>query len=167
MVDFRVVMQKDDTRRWGVTGIIAKCGAKGGIISNFVDRGFALPFWDCLSNLFMMTEKQVYAYYRDICGVCAYLCEALDRTGGNYGDVGIDAAIDKSGKVWLFEVNKRHDHRLPRYINDLQFYYAVKSNPIKYSVSLSGFSLQGESQIPVPEAYPRTRPPADRSTGTG
>ena len=141
MVDFRVVMQKDDTERWGVTGILAKCGAKDGVSSNFREHGFALPFSECMSRLFKMSDSQAFIRYREIADACMYLCQALDRTGQNYGDVGVDVALDRTGKVWLLEVNKRHDHFLPRYINDLQFYYAVKNNPIKYCVALSGFTL--------------------------
>ena len=65
----------------------------------------------------------------------------LDLRKGNYGDLGFDVMIDEQLKIWILEVNKRHYHSVPLWINDVQTYYEVKAKPIKYATALAGFEV--------------------------
>jgi hypothetical protein len=72
---------------------------------------------------------------------CIKACEVLDLTGGYYGDVGIDLAIDTSFNMWILEVNTIPLDELLLYIGDEDSYNAVHLNRIKYLTALSGFNL--------------------------
>ncbi len=140
--DFRIIMQKDDTLNWQCTGIVISMGASGGICSNY-KQGLSrfLSFEDFFSTFLSLSQEDIYRKKEEVVRVCKKVCKVLDLEMGNYGDVGIDIGIDRSLKLWIFEVNERHDHSMPILINDYQAYLAVKSNPVKYATALSGFSL--------------------------
>lgn len=137
--DFRVIMQKDHTRLWNCTGIISRLGRKGGISSNYEAAGYALSFEENMSRILNCDKEFVFKKRQEVIHLCKRICELLDSTEENYGDLGIDVAIDENLKVWIFEINKRHFHTMPLAINDTQMYYEVKNNPIKYALALSGF----------------------------
>lgn len=137
----RVIMQKDDTTKWNCTGIIAYMGKAGGICTIYPSGWYGLSFSKFIkkfipNNIQISTEIE-----KGVIDACYMTCEMLDTTGGNYGDVGIDVIIDENFKIWILEVNKRHNQRTPLAINNIQMFNNVKLNPIKYAVRLSGFKI--------------------------
>lgn len=137
-MDFRVIMQKDHTKKWNCTGIIACIGIAGSICSNW---GYELTFETALTKHFNFSQEALFKKRQEIVGICKKVCEALEMDGENYGDLGIDVLIDKKFKVWVLEANKRHYHTVPLWINDMQMFYNVKANPVKYAAALSGFDV--------------------------
>jgi hypothetical protein len=137
-LDFRVIMQKDHTRIWSCTGIIGFVGGRGDICTNW---GFTSTFENTLKKHFNFTQEVMFRKKQEIISYCKNVCEMLDFRGGNYGDLGFDVMIDEKLKVWILEVNKRHYHSTPLWINDTQTYYEVKSKPIKYAAALAGFTV--------------------------
>lgn len=138
-LDFRVIMQKDHTKLWNCTGIIASFGMKGGICSNYEDFGYSLSFEKALTKILDCDKEFIFKKRQEVIRNCKIICEFLDLTKENYGDLGIDVAIDVDLNVWILEINKRHYHTMPLSINDVQMYNDVKTNPIKYALALSGF----------------------------
>jgi hypothetical protein len=138
--DFRVIMQKDNTLKWQCTGIVVSMGEPGGICSNYPDSRY-LSYEDFSSKYLSLSKKEVSQKKQEIISLSKKVCEVLDLEMGNYGDVGIDIGLDWSLKPWIFEVNQKHFHTMPLFINDYKTYLDVKRNPIKYATSLSGFDL--------------------------
>ncbi|QGU95878.1 hypothetical protein GOM49_12955 [Clostridium bovifaecis] len=139
--DFRVIMQKDNTLKWRCTGIICRIGKENGICSNFRSYGYAVTFEELFEKLKLLNQKEIFKKRQELVNVCMKFCKILDSTDDNYGDLGIDAIIDEDLKIWIIEINKRQDHRIPLSIKDEQMYLATKNTPIKYAVGLSGFEL--------------------------
>lgn len=140
--DFRVIMQKDQTLKWKCTAIISHFGTPGGMSSIYRENGYSLSFEKfCSKVLPNLRKSEVFIKKEEIIRVCKKACEMLDESGGNYGDLGIDVVLDENLKVWIIEINKRHDHLVALALNDHQIYYSVKNNPIKYALGLSGFSF--------------------------
>lgn len=137
-IDFRVIMQKDHTLKWVCPGIIAFVGNPGEICSNW---GYESTFEDLFSKYFNFSQEEIFKKKQEVISICRNICEILDLSYENYGDLGFDVLIDKSLKVWVLETNKRHYHTVPLWINDVQTFYAVKSNPIKYAAAISGFDV--------------------------
>jgi hypothetical protein len=136
--DFRVIMQKDHDLEWKNTGIYAFLGKRGGICSNW---GFQSTFEEVFSKYLNLSQAEIFKKKQEVIAACKNICSILDMTGENYGDLGFDALIDESQKVWILETNKRHYHVVPLWINDYQTFYEVKSNPIKYATALGGFKV--------------------------
>lgn len=137
-MDFRVIMQKDNTLGWSCTGIIALIGARGDICTNW---GSTSTFDDILYEAFNFSQKEIFKKKREVIAACKCVCEILDLTGDNYGDLGFDVMIDEKLRVWVFEANKRHYHTVPLWVNDVQTFYNTKSNPIKYAAALAGYQV--------------------------
>lgn len=141
-IDFRVNMQKDYTMKWNCTGIIGCIGIQGGIHSNYTEDGEYLPFEDFLVNELALGNVRASRKKDEIIELCKKVCQVLDETGENYGDLGIDVGLDQSLKPWIFEANKTQFYSLPLMLNDFEAYYAARTNPVKYAAALSGFNVQ-------------------------
>ena len=138
-IDFRVIMQKDHTKLWNCTGIVSSFGMRRGTCSNYQDFGYGLSFEKALARMPDCDDEFVFKKRQEVIRICKTVCELLDLTEENYGDFGIDVALDVDFNVWVLEINKRHYHTVPLTIDDVQMYYDVKTNPIKYALALSGF----------------------------
>ena len=138
--DFRVILQKDDHCRWQCSGIIARFGQQGSIASNFTAAGFAMGGHAALARALQMNEQEAFCKEQEIVRVCRKACQALDVCGGHYGDLGIDVVLDASGHVWILEINKLHDHRMPLYaLRDWNMYRRVVTTPLLYAKKVAGF----------------------------
>ena len=132
-VDYRVILQKDGTGHWQCTGIIARFGNTNAISSNFKANGFAMEGTLALMTQFGYDELTAFKKYQEIISICTKMACSVDEIAGSYADLGIDTGIDKDGKVWVIEMNKRPDHDFPLFIKDRKMYYSVKSNPILFA----------------------------------
>lgn len=139
MFDLRVILQKDKSMEWSLTGIIARFGKGGSIATKISGGGFALTGYEALKRVFDMSEKEVFLKQQEIVDICIEACKAFEGVG-NYGDVGIDVMVDENKKVWILEVNKTHDHRFPLYsIEDTEMYHRIVTKPLEYAKALAGF----------------------------
>lgn len=131
-VDYRVILQKNENGGWQCTGIIARFGKTNAISSNFKASGFAKEGTEALMIQFGYDELKAFQKYQEIIHICTKMAEKVDEREA-YADLGIDIGIDEDEKIWVIEMNKRHDHDFPLMIKDRKMYYLVKSNPILYS----------------------------------
>ncbi len=138
--DFRVVMQKDGSKQWTCSGIIARFGKRESIATNFLLSGYALPCYEALKRVFRLNERDIFLKQQEIINICLEVCKVLEESIGNYGDLGIDVIVDENQKVWVLEVNKTHDHKFPLYsIHDNQMYHRIITRPFEYAKALGGF----------------------------
>jgi hypothetical protein len=145
--DFRVIMQKSENMQWECTAIVARLGKEEGICSNFVDSGYVLGFEEVFSRFSELSVEDILAKKNEVVNVCKETCEMLDNTGENYGDFGIDVAIDKGYNIWIIEVNSRHAHNIVIPLKDEKLFYEIKRNPIKYAIALSGFNIEASKKM--------------------
>jgi hypothetical protein len=140
-LDFRVILQKNSSKHWNCSGIIARLGDITGITANFDRSGIFLTGKEALRKVFQMNEREVFLKEQEMMDLCISACKTLDKCGGNYADLAIDMIIDESLKVWLMDIHQLHDHKLPLYsIQDRQMYLKVVTTPFEYAKSLAGFS---------------------------
>jgi hypothetical protein len=141
-VDFRVVMQKDESRKWSWKAIIGKVGKVNGISSNFTEGGYILSFENTLKKALGLSDSEILSKKRELVDVCLELCRELDTTGENFGDFGVDAAIDENLHIWIFEVNKGQDFSILEHVYNREEYLSIKSNPTRYALGLTPFSIE-------------------------
>lgn len=141
MVDYRVLLQKNGTGYWQCTGMIARFGKPQGITANFKANGYALQGYEALKIQFGYDDLRAFQKYQEIISICTKIAQQIDRKG-TFADFGIDIGIDEEEKIWVIEINKRHDHDFPLLIKDQKMYYDVKSNPLAYAkyVAMGGDS---------------------------
>ncbi len=140
-IDFRVIMQKDETLKWNCTAIVASLGQRNGLHSNYQSDALYLSFEEALSRALHLNHEEISIKRKEVLDTCKLACGMLDASNEHFGDIGIDILIDTAQKIWILEINKRHFHTVPLLINDEQLYYKVRNAPIRYSVGFSGFTI--------------------------
>lgn len=106
-VDFRALTQKNGTGKWSITSIVGRTAGNRHFVSNLARGGSLATVHDSVmrSNLPASLRK----------GASARLQKAaLDISRGidtlipaHFAELGVDLAMDPSGRVWLLEVNSK------------------------------------------------------------
>ncbi|WP_028532388.1 YheC/YheD family endospore coat-associated protein [Paenibacillus sp. UNC217MF] len=106
-VDFRALVQKNASGKWTITSIVARIASNQHFVSNLARGGSLSTVKEAIfrTNLPPSVKNDVSARLRraalDIAqGVDTYI-------PAHFGELGIDLAVDSSGKVWLLEVNSK------------------------------------------------------------
>lgn len=106
-VDFRAVVQKNETGRWIITSIVARQASPQQFVSNIARGGSLFSVKDALarSRLTPLQRRQAMTKLNQ---VALEIAEHIDATiNAHFGELGIDLAVDNNGKVWLIEVNSK------------------------------------------------------------
>ncbi|MDF2660707.1 MAG: hypothetical protein K0Q94_3498 [Paenibacillus sp.] len=102
--DVRVLMQKDGTGQWETSGMAIREGSANSITSNLKSGGRAHEVAAYLNRLFPSDKAD--ALMEKLCELSVYIPPYLEeRYGRRLADLGLDFAIDRSGCLWLLEVN--------------------------------------------------------------
>jgi hypothetical protein len=141
---FRVIMQKDDSLKWKCTGICPRVGNASGISTNYAPASYVFTFESFLREILNLDNKSIEEKKQELIDLCFKLCHMSDKTGGHFADAGIDIGMDKSLKLWVFEINDGHHHYVPLKIKDEKMYYEVKANILRYATAISGFKYYPE-----------------------
>lgn len=99
--DVRILAQKNESECWEVVDKSIRAAAPGSIVTNVSSGGEVKKFNEIIPLLF--SNSSSISSEVDILVIA--VCKALEEEYGRLGELGIDIAIDKSGKVWLLEVN--------------------------------------------------------------
>lgn len=105
-VDFRALVQKTSDGVWKVTSIVARTAGSNRFVSNVAQGG-------TVDTVKRTVARSNLAAGRS--GVSVRLRRAAlsiakgvdDRIQAHFGELGIDLAVDRSGRVWLLEVNSK------------------------------------------------------------
>ncbi|NLZ49953.1 MAG: YheC/YheD family protein [Clostridiales bacterium] len=147
-VDFRCVMQKNETRKWQCNSIITRVGAKESVVSNISSGGAAMPAMDFIKAAGLATcHTEAFILKEKLISLCMKVCEALDKYGFNFGTLGLDLGVDNNKDIWLIEVNNRRPHPgIALRASDIQSYYNILSGPLRYAKALAGFGSKEEDK---------------------
>ncbi|MDQ8739016.1 YheC/YheD family protein [Paenibacillus sp. LHD-38] len=138
-VDFRVIMQKDGSQQWACSGVIARYGEDGRFYTNDVSS-ISLGR-DALRTVFQFNDEEALQKEEEIISICTTACQLIDHKYGPFGDVGIDVTVDPKLKVWILEINSRHQHTMPSYLkDDPQMYSRVLTRPFEFAKAWAGFT---------------------------
>lgn len=138
-VDFRIILQKNQTGTWICTGSIARFGDKKCITSECSNKGYAKPAIDGLKAAYKMNDYEASKKLLNIIEICITACKTLDNNFGSLSDVEIDVILDKNLKAWILEINNElYDHKFPLLaLKDSEMYHRAVINPFEYAKSIS------------------------------
>ena len=137
-VDFRALVQKNASGKWVVTSIVGRTAGNQHFVSNLARGGTLSTAKDAVakSNLPPGQKKTATARLHRA---------ALDIAGGvdsripaHFGELGIDLALDVSGRVWLLEVNSKPSKNDNTPLKEGKIRPSVRMM-IQYARYLSGF----------------------------
>ncbi|KMY52846.1 hypothetical protein AC623_01650 [Bacillus sp. FJAT-27231] len=100
--DIRTHMQHDLEDGWIYSGDLVRMGGSGSVVSNVaISNGSVKPTVDVLSLLFEGLAPKIT---QDLAAASMHICEQLDQHYF-FLEAGIDFGVDRSGGLWLIEVN--------------------------------------------------------------
>lgn len=140
LVDFRCVVQKNQSNKWVCQAIIGRSGVKDSIVSNISSGGAAFTAKNILRKAIATSEENIDELKKKIAAFAITVCHKLDEYGINCGTLGLDIGMDPQGGLWLIEINNRDpDPSIAMDIHDLPLYYTLKTGPLFYAKFLAGF----------------------------
>ncbi len=105
-IDFRVLCIKDRTGIWKARSVVARISAEERFVSN-VAMGGKLNRPQEILRLFFNRHDSIglQKLLVDLSLQCATIIEQNQH--GNYGEFGVDLAVDEAGKPWILEMNTK------------------------------------------------------------
>ncbi|RKD23765.1 hypothetical protein BEP19_04870 [Ammoniphilus oxalaticus] len=105
-LDFRSLAQKDRTGKWIVTSIVGRIGQSQSIVSNLARGGTIMSVGEALAAAGPWSGTRPTR--NQLSQTSRLLAEGLEaELEGHFGELGIDLAVDTSGRIWLLEINAK------------------------------------------------------------
>ncbi|WP_127585235.1 YheC/YheD family endospore coat-associated protein [Paenibacillus koleovorans] len=130
--DFRLLIQKNGSGQWEVTGCAGRVGPKRSITSNLHGGGEAVPMLTLLRLNF--SNDKTDQIVKEIHRLSHSVAEQLERTYGKLCELGLDIAIDPSGHPWLLELNPKPAREVFIRIGERDTYAKAISRPLEYAL---------------------------------
>lgn len=106
-VDFRALTQKGSTGEWGVTSVVGRIAGPNRFVSNLAKGGTIASMKEAVlrSSLPAARRAPAMAALRK---AALDIAKGIDKTiDAHFGELGVDLALDRGGRVWLLEVNSK------------------------------------------------------------
>ncbi len=125
-VDFRALVQKNGSGKWGVTSIVARTAGSNHFVSNLARGGTLSTVREAIgkSSLPPGTKESVQLQLPRAALAIARGVETY--IPAHFGELGIDLALDQSGRIWLLEVNSKPSKNDNTPLNDQKIRPSVK-----------------------------------------
>lgn len=131
VTDFRLLVQKDGSGQWTVTGLGGKIGGKNSATSNLHGGGKAIQPEVFLRRYFPEEKRKLL--YEECNKLGLIVAEYLEEKFGRLLELGIDLGIDKKGNVWIIEVNNKPGRDIFKQMGDTETYLKAVRRPIEYA----------------------------------
>jgi glutathione synthase/RimK-type ligase-like ATP-grasp enzyme len=141
-VDMRLLIQKDGTGKWSITGCGIRVGAEKSATSNLHGGGKAIPAKTFLLPRF--GEQRVGGILQQCHELSFQTAETIENHFGRMIELGLDIGIDVTGRAWLIEVNPKPGREIFKEMGAPQLYQQAIRKPLAYALYLARTSTQGE-----------------------
>ncbi len=139
--DVRSMVQKDGSGQWQTIGMAVRHGQPGSRTSNLHGGGCAVEVEPFLTKLYgKKLTSQLLQTMKDLSeSIPLY----LEQDAGRLVELGIDFGIDRSGKLWILEVNSKPGRSIFLMLNQQQARITSIHNPIRYASFIMERQLGG------------------------
>ncbi len=137
-VDFRALTQKNGEGQWTVTSVVSRTAGSDHFVSNVARGGTLSRTREAIikSNLPSIFRGDASARLRR---AALEIAKGIDtHIPAHFGELGIDLALDTSGRVWLLEVNSKPSKNDNTPLTEGKIRPSVRMM-IQYARYLSGF----------------------------
>lgn len=132
--DIRLLIQKDATGTWDITGMGVRVGPKNSATSNLHGGGKAVRVEPFLQEHF--GEETAQEIIRECQQLAYQTAETIEAYFGRMIELGLDIGIDILGRVWLIEVNPKPGRDIFREMGQMHLYRLAVARPLQYALSL-------------------------------
>ncbi|MFB9327534.1 YheC/YheD family protein [Paenibacillus aurantiacus] len=133
--DLRVMVQRKPGGKWTCTGKFAKIGVKGKIVTNYAQGGRLVTLPE-LWRRKGLGEKEGIQRSELLESKALGIARLLSGKRAGMREMGVDFAFDRSGRLWVLEVNSNHPQFHPLRSIDRRAYYRMK----RFAASYGRFS---------------------------
>ncbi|WP_010272097.1 YheC/YheD family endospore coat-associated protein [Paenibacillus senegalensis] len=106
-IDFRVLAQKNNKGVWAITSTVGRIAGSHTFVSNLARGGTLTSVSTALARGGFGAAQRSAIYHR-LQKAALSLAAGLDeKIPEHFAELGIDLAVDTSGKVWLLEINSK------------------------------------------------------------
>ncbi|MCM3655472.1 YheC/YheD family protein [Metabacillus litoralis] len=138
IIDFRMMMVKNEIGKWENIGIIARYGSSNSIVSNITAGGKAELGVKTLQSAFHLSSREIKSLFVNMNAMALRALSIVEANGYHCGNIGFDVGIDKSGKIWIIEMNNQNpDHYIAVKANKKELLYQAKLKNILYAKKLA------------------------------
>jgi hypothetical protein len=133
--DYRLLLQKNRSGVWEITGCAGRIGAKRSITSNLHGGGKAVPMMHLMKLWFpeestrQSIQQRVYQFGFNVVG-------EIEKSFGSLCELALDIAIDRSGHIWLLEMNPKPSREVFSKIGEPATYEKSINRPLEYALWL-------------------------------
>ncbi len=140
--DIRVLVQKNSRGKWEIVDKSIRIAPyKDSVVTNISSGGEAKGFSEVIAVVFPEKQREIE---NQINTMSRKICCCLENKYGRLGELGIDAALDEQGRVWLLEVNGKPAKSCIHNSGNPELIHTAYSNIIKYFKYIT----EGNSQNP-------------------
>ena len=125
-VDFRALVQKNNSGKWGVTSIVARTAGNNHFVSNLARGGSLSTVREAVGKSSLPTGIKENVYLGLPRAALAIARGIETYIPAHFGELGIDLALDQSGRIWLLEVNSKPSKNDNTPLNDQKIRPSVK-----------------------------------------
>ncbi|QNK59923.1 YheC/YheD family protein [Paenibacillus sp. PAMC21692] len=138
-VDFRALVQKNSAGKWIITSIVARTAGNQQFVSNLARGGSLSTVSAAVAKSNLSTSVSRLESVKRLRLAALHIAQGIDtHIPAHFGELGIDLALDTSGKVWLLEVNSKPSKNDNTPLNEGKIRPSVRMM-IQYARHLSGF----------------------------
>lgn len=131
--DYRLLVQKDGTGNWQVTGSAGRIGAPQSITANLHGGGSAVPMQKLMNN-FLPRHIDIVSLQHNVEQIGLEIAQCMEDNELVLCEIAIDIAIDKEGKIWIIELNPKPSREVFKEIGELDTYHTAISRPLEYAL---------------------------------
>nr|WP_238357867.1 YheC/YheD family protein [Cohnella zeiphila] len=142
--DYRMLVQKNGSGEWEVTGCAGRVGPPRSITSNLHGGGEAAPM-NALLRRWVGSEAALRQIRETAERFGISVARHLESTYDALCELALDLAIDRSGRVWLLEVNPKPAREVFARAGEKDVYRRAITRPLEYALWLHRQKRSGRS----------------------
>ncbi len=107
-IDFRALVQRGEKGEWEITSIVGRIAGSQHFVSNLARGGSLSTVPAALAKASFSTTAARASIIRRLRKASLDIAKGIEtQIHSHFGELGIDLAVDRSGRVWLLEVNSK------------------------------------------------------------
>ncbi|USB34309.1 YheC/YheD family protein [Paenibacillus sp. YPG26] len=133
LMDIRVFLQKPGSK-WLISGKVVRVGAAGRFVTNYSQGGRPVHLSKVLDSIYRHDQQRTEAAIQKIDQLAYHAAAALSGKFRGIRVLGIDIALDRTGRIWIIEANTRPGTQLFKQLKDQSMYRTIvaRYQRIKY-----------------------------------
>ncbi|QAY65101.1 YheC/YheD family protein [Paenibacillus protaetiae] len=130
--DYRMLVQKDRSGEWKFTGCAGRVGPLRSVTSNLHGGGQAIGMTELLTQWVGAEKAAAVRQEAEQFGID--VAKYLEQSFGALCELALDLAIDRSGHIWLLEVNPKPAREVFAQAGEKETYRKAIIRPLEYAL---------------------------------